>query len=176
MKKPIDSPPWHPGSAPLAPESHHTSAPEVLLEVWAAPPATLAPLLKGEWDDTLKIKRMGRTKSPLQFTNSYLLKFSLISTSFIPSWPNLLVAMIQEKQQRACVLSKHRPSGSGPGGRPPLGSCSAGALAPGPSQLWPLCFLARPCEFSLCCNLQAKLLPPVHILKLKFDFPNSTAQ
>lgn len=79
--------------------------------------------------------------------------------------------MIQEKQQRAHLSSKHRLSCSGPGRKPRFSSCSVGALAQGPSQSWPLCFLARPCEFRLCCNLQAKLLPPVHILTLKLDLP-----
>lgn len=82
--------------------------------------------------------------------------------------------MIQKKQQGACLSSKHRPSCGGPGRRPRLGSCAVGALAWGPSQPWPPWLLAKPCDFRPCCNLQAELLPAVHILKLKRDFPHNS--
>ena len=43
----------------------------------------------------------------------------------------------------------------------------SGALAPDPSHLWPLGLL----QLRLCWNLQAYLLPPVHILKLRLNPP-----
>lgn len=75
------------------------------------------------------------------------------------------------RSSKACLSSKHGLSCGGLGRKPQLGSCAVGALAWGPSQPWPPCLFARSCEFRPCCNLQAELLPAVHILKLQLDFP-----